>query len=938
MKFMKEKKIDLAQEVVEIVQQLLQESGTEYPQRKIMLDASLQRNLGIDSFGRAELFQRIEKKFSIQLPDNLMAEAETLNDIVKAIPLASTGDRIEHPSEIQFHKLEESFINPSQAKTLLDVLLLYATGDPERPHIYLQDDEGHEEIITYIELFDNALRIAHALIKRGLKPGETVAIMQPTNPGFFYTFFGVLLANCIPVPIYPPFRPHQIEAYAKQEAKILKNAEVRLLVTFHQAENLSKLLRAFIPSLKEVTTVSALLKNEEKAPFLGAKEDDFALIQYTSGSTSAPKGVLLTHQNLLANIRAYGEAIAITYHDVTVSWAPLYHDLGLIGFWLGSLYHGIPLRLMSPMAFLNRPERWLWAIHYYRGTLSGGPNFAYELCVRKIEPAMIEGLDLSSWRMAANGAEAIQAKTLDRFTEKFSPYGFRAESHLPVYGLAESAVCVATSPLNRLPRIDRIERKAFEEKNAAIFTTDTKEQNSLEFVACGKPIPHHEVRIVDESQTVLAPRQIGQLQFKGPSSMQGYFGNPEATMAIYHDGWWDSGDLAYIADGEIFITGRKKDIIIKTGRNLYPAEIEELTAQVPQIRKGCVIAFATSDQVRGTEKLIVVAETREKKPSHPEEIIVAINEKILSALDVAPDQIILVPPQTIPKTSSGKLQRAACKTAYLTGKLIKSRNPLWWQISKIGLSGTGLKLTRWVKNLGKFIYTLYAFLMITITVIPVYCCLWIFPRHVMASICKVWARSIFVLIFCPISVEGEEYFSQKAPLIFAANHSSYVDAFVLLGILPAGTIFTGKKELNRNPIARHFIQKLQFITVDRTDLSKGFDDAKQMEKTLAEGSSIAIFPEGTFTYGTGLRPFKLGAFKVSAETNTSICPIAIKNTRYLLRGDERLAKPTHIKITVSAPIMPTGKNWQEVTNLKNKVRAQIAKECGEPSLDLITPR
>lgn len=934
---MKANSIDIEKEIIAIVHQLLLESGAEYSQRKITLDTSLQGNLGIDSFGRAELFQRIEKKFSIRLPDNLMAEAETLNDIVIQIPAIKITDKTNFINPIPSIKLEESFINPTPAKTLTDVLLLYAKGDPNRPHIYLHDDEGHEEVITYGQLFEKASRIAEALLKKGLKPGETIAIMQPTNPGFFYTFFGVLLAHCIPVPIYPPLRPHQIEAYAKQEAKILKNAEVRLLVTFHQAENLSKLLRAFIPSLKSITTVSNLLKTEEKAPFWPAKEDDFALIQYTSGSTSAPKGVLLTHQNLLANIRAYGEAIAVSPNDICVSWAPLYHDLGLIGMWFGSLYHGVPLRLMSPLAFLNRPERWLWAIHYNRGTISGGPNFAYELCVRKIEPAMIEGLDLSSWRVAANGAEAIQAKTLARFTEKFSPYGFKAETHLPVYGLAESTVCVATSPLNRLPRIDKIERKAFEEKLQAIPSTDSKESNYLEFVACGKAIPGHAVRIVDSNNIVLPERYIGQLQFKGPSSMQGYFGNPEATLAIYHDGWWDSGDLAYIGEEEIFITGRKKDIIIKTGRNLYPAEIEELTAEVQDIRKGCVVAFGINDPKKGTEKLIIVAETHDNKPADPDSIKRAINEKILTALDVLPDQIILVPPRTIPKTSSGKLQRAATKASFQAGKLTNAHKPLWWQISKIGLSGVGFKLGRLIKNFGKLLYTAYAGLLIFLCLIPIYLSLWIFPRRIVSIICKIGARILFILAFCPLSIRNQKYLYQKHPVIFIANHSSYVDALLLLAILPTNTLLIGKKELNRNPLFRRFMEKLKFIAVDRTSVSQGLEDTKAMEKAILDGFSIAIFPEGTFTYGTGLRPFRLGAFKVSSTTNTPICPIAINNTRHLLRGDERLAKPTHLKITVTPLLFPTGKSWQEMTDLKNKARNQIAEFCGESTLDLITP-
>ncbi len=925
---MKPSQHDTEQKLIAITQQLLLDSGIELKQ--ITLHASLQRHLSIDSLGRAELFQRIEKEFDIQLPDSLMAEAETLQDIRNAIEKAQPGKRISHAVTHQ-ESLEKSFINPVQAKTLLDVLLLYATGDPDRPHIYLQDDQGREEIITYGQLFENSLRVAFQMIKRGLQPGETVAIMQPTNPGFFYTFFGTLLANCIPVPIYPPFRPHQIESYAKLEAKILQNAEVRMLVTFHEAEHLSKMLRAFIPSLKQVVTVNTLLNGTEKAPYIGAKSDDFAMIQYTSGSTSAPKGVLLTHGNLLANIRAYGEAIQITHHDVAVSWAPLYHDLGLIGMWLGSLYHGIPLTLMSPLSFLSRPERWLWAIHYHRGTITGGPNFAYELCIRKIEPSMIEGLDLSSWRIAFNGAEAIQAKTLDRFTEKFAPYGFRGESHLPVYGLAESSVCVAISPLNRKPRIDRVERKAFEEENRAVPTTA---ENALEFVASGKAIPGHAVRVVDEHNQPLPERHVGQLQFKGPSSMQGYYGNPEATMAIYHDGWWDTGDLAYLADDEIFIAGRKKDLIIKAGRNLYPAEVEEITAQTPDIRKGCVIAFGTVDPIRGTEKLVIVAETHTKKPPHPEKIIEQITENISNALGVPPDHVVLVPPQTIPKTSSGKLQRAACKTMYLTGKL-KQRRPFWMQLTKISFSFGLAKLRRTFGMMVKFIYSVYVYSLVIATLLPVYLSLWILPQKMAAGLCQFWARSLFFFALCPVKMTGKKNITAETPLIYAINHASYVDAMLALSFLPIGTRFIGKQELTKTPIIRRFMQKLNFLSVDRTDSAKGIDDTKQMQEILEHGHSIAIFPEGTFSYSAGLRPFKLGAFKIAAETGVPICPIAIQGTRSILRGDEKLLKPGRIIVTANPPIKAPGKSWQDINEFKNTVRAIIAKDCGEPTLDLI---
>lgn len=923
----------IEKQLIEITQQFLSESGIEYSQRTVDLDSSLQSHLSIDSLGRAELFSRIEKAFHVQLPQALLAEATTLEDILKAIKTSHSHVPLTRTQIII--STDEIHIDPSSAKTLVDVLMLYAIQTPDRPHIYFQDEFGKEVIITYGKLYETSLRVAHAFQQKGLRPGDTIAIMLPTSSEFFYTFFGILLAGCIPVPIYPPFRPHQIESYAKQEAKILQNAEVRMLVTFHQAEQLSKLLRVFIPSLKDVVTADTLLRSSEKAPIYLKNSDDFALIQYTSGSTSTPKGVLLTHQNLLTNIHCFGKAIQVTSKDVTVSWAPLYHDLGLIGMWLGSLYHGVPLTVMSPLTFLTHPERWLWAMHYHRGTISGGPNFAYELCIRKIEPSQIEGLDLSSWRLAINGAEAVQPKTLENFTKKFAPYGFKAEAHFPVYGLAESTVCIATPPLNRKPRIDVVKRDALEKEGLAIAVTDHSTKNTLEFVACGKAIPDHAMRIANENGETLPERHVGQIQFNGPSSMQGYYGNPDATKAVYHDGWWDTGDLGYIVDDEVFITGRRKDIIIKTGRNLYPSEIEELTGQVNDIRKGCVIAFGITDTQSGTEKLVIVAETHEKNSRERTKIVEAINEKIIAALDIKPDHIELVPPRTIPKTSSGKLQRSACKTAFLNRTLSQRGTPAWLQITKLGLNFVFKKLKNTSENLLKLLYTSYVVLLLGTTTPIIWLSLFISPRHIAATICRYWASAVCCLAGCPIFITGKENLSKYKPMIYTCNHASYVDALIVLAAMPSGTRFTGKSELMQMPILRTFMKKLGYIALDRIDSTKGIENVAEMKALLQTGHSIMIFPEGTFSYAIGLRPFKLGAFKMATETHTPICPIGMQGSRAILRGEERLMKPHYVKMIVGEPIMPQGNEWQDIMRLKNEVREQIAKHCGEPTLDLI---
>lgn len=922
---------DVESELIAITTKLLAESGEPY-RREINMNASLQRHLGIDSLGRAELFQRIEKSFEIRISDRLLAEAETLGDIARY--LLEVGPSIVIPTrqEIITSHGERPDVDPSHALTLVDVLLLYGEQSPDKAHIYFQDEDGREEIITYGQLLKSSLCVANGLRELGLKQGETVAIMQPTHPRFFYTFFGTLLAGGIPVPIYPPFRMHLLEAYAKTEARILRNAEVRILVTFDKAEQLSLLLKSFVPSLKHVTTADELMQYKELSTSYHARSNHSAFIQYTSGSTADPKGVLLTHFNLISNVQAYGKAIKVKPDDVAVSWLPLYHDMGLIGMWLGSLFYGIPLILMTPFSFLNHPERWLWAIHYHRGTLSGAPNFAYELCIRKIDQGLLEGLDLSTWRMAANGAEKVYPRTLEQFVKKFEPYGFRRSALLPVYGLAESTVALAIPPVERDFLIDSVDRKKFEDERLAV---PSAEKNALSFVSCGLPIEGHEVRIADDNDCELHERTVGNLQFRGPSTMQGYFNNPKATQAIYHDGWLDSGDLAYKAKGEIYITGRRKDLIIKAGRNLYPAEIEELVGTVPGVRQGCVTAFEVLDAQHGTEQLVVVAETREKKSFQRNKIIDSIKEVIATSLDIVPDHVVLVAPHIVPKTSSGKLQRAACKTMYVEGRLNRMQIPAWLQIIRLGAQSIARKCVTGLGVVSKFIYTLYVAIVVVITFIPIFFLVKNSSRDVAANAVKVWAKWILRLSFCPVKVVGGEKLSHMSAVIFAPNHASYIDSIVMISVLPINMRAVVKRELFHAPLIRTLLLKLDYLGVDRLDLSKGLEDTKRIESVLNSGMSILIFPEGTFGYAAGLRPFRLGAFKIATESHIPVCPIAVKGTRYILRDDEKLLRPRRVTVTVCDPIMPSGTEWHDVTSLRNAVRMEIIKYCGEPSLDFI---
>lgn len=928
---------EIESRLLTLTRAFLAESGNYRLLAAVSLDANLEQELGIGSLEKTELFHRIERIFHVQFTEAVLIQARSLRDILLAIQQANPSLKFLAPEHIAHS--DRANVNLSAAKTLSEVLQLYAVQAAEHPHIYLQDEQGKEKIISYGDLYAAASNVAQGLIAYQLEPGETVAIMLPTGAEFFYVFFGILLAGGIPVPIYPPFRPDQIEEYALREAGILQNAEARILITFDRAKILSKLLQTFIFSLKEVVTFDMLLNKEKvKSELVLRKSEakDAALIQYTSGSTGNPKGVFLTHANMLANIRAIGEVVTVQPHDVIVSWLPLYHDMGLNS-WLCGLYFGVPIVIMSPLAFLTRPERWLWAIHYHRATISGGPNFAYEMCLRKIEPALLEGLDLSCWRIAFNGAEAVYAKTLIDFEKKFSAYGFKKTALFPVYGLAEATVALTFPPVGRGPLIDKIKRASFEiDRRAIPITATATEKNYYEFVSCGKPLPKHEVRIVNEQGEEVGERMVGRLQFKGPSAMQGYYHNPAATQAVFADGWWESGDFAYRVNDEIFITGRKKDVIIKAGRNLYPQEIEEIASQAYGVRKGCVVAFGVADPKQGTEQFIIVAETYTKEMQEKNLIIGGIIEKIVAAIGIPPDQVVLVPPKTVPKTSSGKLKRSAARQAYIEGKLLQGRPPAWLQMSRLFLQSGWKKIHRGFGLVARLFYTAYLMVMTAVTFLPVWLGLFILSSSSAAWLAHKWAKLIFVLIGCPIKIIGKENLPKSQQVIFVANHASYVDSVVLLAALPKNAAFIGKIELLNTPIIRTLIKKLGYLTVDRLDFAKGMADTKKIIATLQQGKDIIIFPEGTFTYATGLRPFKAGAFQVAVETGTAICPVGICGTRQMLRSGSWLFKPTKLKVIFGALISPQEKEWDEVLRLRKTARAEIAKACQEEMIDLVT--
>jgi 1-acyl-sn-glycerol-3-phosphate acyltransferase len=661
------------------------------------------------------------------------------------------------------------------------------------------------------------------------------------------------------------------------------------------------------------------------------KPQDIAMLQYTSGSTGNPKGVVLTHANLLVNIRSMGRALRVTPADVFVSWLPLYHDMGLIGAWMGSLVYGFKYPVMSPLTFLAHPHLWLRAIHRHGGTLSGGPNFCYELCLRRIQDADVEGLDLSSWRFAFNGAEPVSPDTMEAFIQRFARHHFRREAMAPVYGLAEATLGVAFPPPERGPLVDRVDREQFTSGGRAVPAAEGAD--ALIFVACGVPVPGHQVRVVDPSGRELPERSEGHIQFSGPSVTSGYFRNPEATADLLDGAWMNTGDYGYVAGGDIHISGRIKDTIIRAGRNIHPYELEEAVGNLDGIRKGCVAVFGSRDARSGTEKIVVLAETRETDAAKRDSLRASINELGMTVIGMAPDDVMLAPPNTVLKTSSGKIRRTASREVYEGGGA-KGTRAVWLQLVRLAWSAVLPQARRLLRAAADRLYGAYAlFLLGTMgALVWIGCALfpdrpadcWKFSRRV--------ARAFLWLTGMPPAVRGVENLPPANAGLLAINHQSYLDGILVVATLEEPRAFVAKRELLDHWVPRIFLTRIGSVFVDRLDAQRGVEDTSRFAEAVRGGLSLIVFPEGTFRRMPGVLPFRMGAFMIAAQAGTPVVPITIRGTRSALRDGQWLFHRSRLSVVFSRPIEPTGADWNAAIRLRDAARAEILRQSGEPDL------
>ena len=554
--------------------------------------------------------------------------------------------------------------------TLAQALQLRAARTPDRLALrFLADDPQGGQVLSYGDLDRRARTIAAAL-QATAGPGDRAVLLFPSGPDYVAAFFGCLYAGVIAVPAYPPEsarRHHQ-----ERLLSILADAQPRVLLTSSDLRQPLMLMDALsatdAPQLLCVDALETGLAQPWQQ--VNVQPDDIAFLQYTSGSTALPKGVQVTHGNLVANevLIRRGFGIDLNPDDVIVSWLPLYHDMGLIGGLLQPIFSGVPCVLMSPAYFLTRPLRWLEAISEYGGTISGGPDFAYRLCSERVSDSAKAGLDLSRWRVAYSGSEPIRQDTLERFAEKFAPCGFSASSYFASYGLAEATLFVAGGQRGQGIAALRLDEQALAENR--IVAGD-----GSAVMSCGTQQPDHAVLIVEpNSLAVLADDCVGEVWASGPSIAHGYWRNPEASantfVQLEGQTWLRTGDLGFMQGGELFITGRLKDLLIVRGQNLYPQDIEKtIEREVQAVRKGRVAAFAVN--VQGEEGIGIAAEISRsvQKILPPDALINTIRQAVADACQQAPSVVLLLNPGALPKTSSGKLQRSACGHRLADGSL-----------------------------------------------------------------------------------------------------------------------------------------------------------------------------------------------------------------------------------------------------------------------------
>ena len=521
------------------------------------------------------------------------------------------------------------------------------------------DRRERETWLGWAEIRHRATVVAGGLRAQGVRKGEIVGLFYPTGEEFFAAFFGVLLAGAVPAPLYPPVRLGRLAEYQVRTARMLEAAGVGRALT---DGNLRRILgEALSRAGCRGYTLAELPKGPTVAEMVTT--DSLGLVQFSSGTTRDPKPVALTHAALMAqttSLNGFWPDTEEQRHS-GVSWLPLYHDMGLIGCVFTVLERPSTLTLIPPELFVARPAVWLRTLSKYRATISPAPNFAFGLCVEKIRDEELQGLDLSEWRVALCGAEAVVPAVLRRFTDRFAPCGFRPEALTPVYGLSEAALAVTFSDLDR----------PFSSRSVSRSLHGKPPGHDRELVSVGRPLPGFEIQVRGAEGQVLADEEEGRLWIRGPSLMKEYLNQPHATAAVLKNGWLDTGDLGFLQGGELYVSGRAKDVLIVRGANHAPEEIEAIVSELDGVRSGCAAAVGYLPGEASREEVwLFIEEARGRGGGGGDDIVESCKHQVLARAGIALDRVEVLEPGTLPRTSSGKIRRQRALELHLAGELL----------------------------------------------------------------------------------------------------------------------------------------------------------------------------------------------------------------------------------------------------------------------------
>ncbi len=531
--------------------------------------------------------------------------------------------------------------------------------------------QGEERHYTYASLFEHAAHYAQTLKAAGIHPGDLVALVLQHGESVIFGFWGALMLGAIPS-IFP-FLTEKLDRdrYFENMRALIQHAQVRVVITYSDLMEPLEDTLAGLDTLNKVINADELAFEGDTLALLETVNpigEDTAFLQHSSGSTGLQKGVMLSHASVLNHIRSYSETIGLTQSDVIVSWLPLYHDMGLIAGFVMPILSGCKLVLMSPFQWIRDPKILLQAIHRHQGTLTWLPNFAYNFLAIRVQDDQIKGLDLSSLRAVINTAEPIYAESHASFLDKYMPYNLNPAALATSYGMAENTFAATQSIIGQEPNVDRIDRIALMENRQAVPCDE--QTQSQTFVSCGHPIPGCTIKIIDSEGTTLPERQVGEIVLRSTSMLSGYYRQPKLSAEALRDGWYLTGDMGYIANGELYVTGRKKDLIIVGGKNIYPQDIENLLNDIPGLYPGRASAFGVYNAQLGTEDVAIVAEIDSRKVNPDDndalnDIVRIVRTRVARNMDVAARFVKLVDNKWLIKTSSGKVARRANREKFL---------------------------------------------------------------------------------------------------------------------------------------------------------------------------------------------------------------------------------------------------------------------------------